>query len=96
MKSTFYYERIDEVMLLVRQSTTKEYNYDEKGNLVSTIIKEIEKYHYRDEEEKFEHKNKMEKAGFKDSGQIKRNISTIGNPIYVWFGTYYRYEKIVI
>lgn len=81
-------------MLLVRQSKTKEYNYDEKENLVSTIVKEIEKYHYKDEKEKFRHKKQMEKIGFEDSGQIKKNISTIGNPIYVWFGAYYRYRKL--
>lgn len=81
-------------MLLVKESIIKEYNYDEKGNIISAIAEEVEQYRYIDEEEKLEHKKQMEKLGFIDSGQVRKNIGTVMNPIYIWFGNYYRYKDV--
>ena len=37
-------------------------------------MKEIEQYHYRDEEEKVEHAKQMKSIGFEDSGQLKKKM----------------------
>ena len=57
------------------------------------LIETIQQFHYDTEEEKLEHKKMMEENGYKDSGQVKENIGTIMQPNYVWFGSYFKYER---
>ena len=80
-------------MVLVKEITTKSYQYDENGNS-TTLVEEIEQYHYRNEEEKSGHSKLMKERGFEDSGQVKENIGTIMQPKHIWFGSYYRYKRI--
>lgn len=53
-------------------------------------IELIEQYHYDSEEERNEHTKQMIEKGFKDSGQIKENVGSFYDPVYVWFGNYYK------
>lgn len=74
---------------IVKDSITRIHAYDENGN--ETIFTDtIEQYHYDSEEEKNEHRKLMEAKGFNDSGQVKENISSMSDPAYVWFGSYYK------
>lgn len=79
-------------MVLVKEITTKSYQYDENGNS-TTLVEEIEQYHYRNEEEKKVHKKEMESNGFADRGQVMQNIGTFTEPQMVWFGSYVKYHK---
>lgn len=79
-------------MVLVKEITTKSYQYDENGSCTA-FVEKIEQYHYRNEEEKNEHSERMKEKGFEDSGQVKENIGTIMQPNHVWFGSYYRYNR---
>lgn len=80
-------------MKLVKEFTTRTYKYNELG--VATItLEEIKHYYYKDEEEKMKHAKRMADRGFKDSGQVRENIGTLMKPEYVWFGSYYRFERI--
>ena len=79
-------------MVLVKEIITKSYQYEENGSC-TTFVEEIEQYHYRNEEEKNGHSQRMKKRGFEDSGQVKENIGTILKPNHVWFGSYYRYNR---
>lgn len=75
-------------MRIIKESVIKKHSY-ENGDHSSYI----EQYHYDSEEERNKHVEQMIKNGFKDSGQVKENVGTIMNPEFVWFGSYYKYER---
>lgn len=79
-------------MRIVKETIDKVYRYDDGGRLQNTLIEIIKQYHYDSEEERINHQSEMELNGYEDSGQIRDNIGTIMNPIYVWFGSYHKYE----
>lgn len=56
------------------------------------LIKTIKQFYYDTEEEKADHCKKMERCGYNDNGQVKKNLGTIMEPEHVWFGSYYKYE----
>lgn len=64
--------------------------YNDEGFLVKTEI--VEQYFYGSQEEREEHKAVMQSCGFTDSGKVKENVGTITNPVYKWFGSYYKIE----
>lgn len=78
-------------MRIIKESVIKKHSY-ENGDHIS-YIELIEQYHYDSEEERNKHAEQMIKNGFKDSGQVKENVGTIMNPEFVWFGSYYKYER---
>ena len=57
------------------------------------LIETIRQFHYDTEDEKIKHKKSMEEDGYEDSGQVKENIGTVMKPEYVWFGSYFKYER---
>lgn len=65
-------------------------NYDDEGFLVKTEI--VEQYFYVSQDEKELHKTFMQSCGFEDSGQVQINVGTLTNPVYKWFGSYYKTE----
>lgn len=79
-------------MRVVKESVSKTYRYDDNGQSHDTLIEVVKQYHYDSEQEKINHQSEMESNGYEDSGQVRDNIGTIMNPIYVWFGSYYKYE----
>lgn len=79
-------------MRIVKENIIKTHRYSIDGSDNDTLIETIEQYHYESKEEKEKHKMEMQSKGFEDSGQVRDNIGTIMNPIYVWFGSYYKYE----
>ena len=77
-------------MKIVKEILTKRHYYDEDGTH-KILVEEIEQYHYDTEKEKLKHSKIMQENGFKDSGQVKENVSnSFMNPHYVWFGSYSR------
>nr|DAQ68339.1 MAG TPA: hypothetical protein [Bacteriophage sp.] len=78
-------------MQIVKESIIKKYSYENGDH--STYTEVIEQYHYDSEEERNKHAEQMTEKGFKDSGQVKENVGTIMNPEFVWFGSYYKYER---
>lgn len=79
-------------MRKAKESTTKTYIYNDKGDC-DVFTEEIEQYYYDNVEEKNKHSKDMKLRAFKDSGQVKININqSVMNPEYVWFGSYYRYR----
>ncbi len=75
---------------IVKDTITKLHIYDEQGHEVM-LIDVVEQYHYDSEEERSKHKLIMELKGFTDSGQVKENIGDMTNPVYMWFGSYFKY-----
>ena len=78
-------------MRIIRESVIKKHSYENGDH--SSYIELIEQYHYDSEEERNKHAEQMIKNGFKDSGRVKENVGTIMNPEFVWFGSYYKYER---
>lgn len=78
-------------MQIVKESIIKKHSY-ENGEHTS-YIEVIEQYHYDSREERNKHAEQMTEKGFEDSGQVKENVGTIMNPEFVWFGSYYKYER---
>ena len=79
-------------MRIVKENIFNTYRYDVNCVLHDTLIEIVKQYHYDSEEEKINHQSEMESNGYEDSGQVRENIGTIMNPIYVWFGSYYKFE----
>lgn len=53
-----------------------------------------EEYIYQSEDEKLNHKLKMESKGFEDSGQVRKDINgSFSKPDYRIYGSYFMYEK---
>ena len=78
-------------MQIIKESIIKKHSYENGDH--STYTELIEQYHYDSDEERSEHAKQMTEKGFKDSGQVKENVGTIMNPEFVWFGSYYKYER---
>lgn len=78
-------------MRIIKESIIKKHSYENGDH--SSYIELIEQYLYDSEEERNKHAEQMIKNGFKDSGQVKENVGTIMNPEFVWFGSYYKYER---
>lgn len=78
-------------MRIIKESIIKKHSCENGDH--SSYIELIEQYHYDSEEERNKHAEQMIKNGFKDSGQVKENVGTIMNPEFVWFGSYYKYER---
>ena len=78
-------------MRIIKESVIKKHSYENGDH--SSYIERVEQYHYDSEEERNKHAEQMIKNGFKDSGQVKENVGTIMNPEFVWFGSYYKYER---
>lgn len=78
-------------MRIIKESVIKKHSYENGDH--SSYIELIEQYHYDSEKERNKHAEQMIKNGFKDSGQVKENVGTIMNPEFVWFGSYYKYER---
>lgn len=78
-------------MKIIKESIVKKHSYENGDH--SSYTELIEQYHYDSEEERNKHADQMIKNGFKDSGQVKENVDTIMNPEFVWFGSYYKYER---
>lgn len=76
---------------LVKEQLTKKHRYDEDARH-SLLVETVEQYHYDSAETKEIHKGVMEAKGFEDSGQVKENIGTFNKTVFVWFGSYYKYE----
>lgn len=64
------------------------------NNCICKYTEFIEQYHYDSEDEKMQHKERMEADGWHDSGQIREVVSDSlmpgTKPVYVWFGSYYK------
>ena len=71
-----------------KETVTKRYRED--GIYVETIIQ----FHYDTETEKLNHSREMQKSGFEDSGQVRKNVGDMLHPDYVWFGSYYKHIKV--
>lgn len=78
-------------MQIVKESIIKKHSYENGDH--STYTELIEQYHYDSEEERNEHAKEMIENGFKDNGQIMENVGTIRKPEFVYFGSYYKYER---
>lgn len=78
-------------MRIVKENIIKTHRYDNDNSCSDILIETIEQYHYDSKEEKEKHKIEMKLKGFEDTGQVRENIGSIMNPIYVWFGDYYKY-----
>lgn len=78
-------------MQIVEENIIKKHLYENGEH--SSYTEVIEQYHYNSEEERNEHAKQMIENGFKDGGQVKENVGTIMNPEFVWFGSYYKYER---
>ena len=75
-------------MEIVKEIVTKKYREN------SVLIETVKQYHYDSEEERENHLEEMRKNGYHNSGQVKDNISTMSDPHYVWFGSYFKYETL--
>ena len=75
-------------MEIVKEIVTKKYREN------SVLIETVKQYHYDSEEERESHLKEMRKNGYHNSGQVKDNISTMSDPHYVWFGSYFKYETL--
>lgn len=73
-------------MKLTEETVIKKYREND------ILIKTIKQFYYDTEEEKAEHCKEMERDGYNDSGQVKKNLGTIMKPEHVWFGSYYKFE----
>lgn len=80
-------------MRLIKDSTTNNYHYDEDG-FATTVIEELQQFHYDSEEEREKHVKEMIVAGFHDSGQVQENVGTLKDPKYVWFASYYKLTRM--
>lgn len=81
-------------MKLIRRSSTETYYYN-NDSIESTLKETVIEYCYNNETEKKIHKEKMEAAGFHDSGQEKNNTGTINEPEYVWYGRYWKSDRVM-
>lgn len=78
-------------MQIIKESIIKKHLYENGEH--SSYTEVIEQYHYDSEEERNEHAKEMIENGFKDNGQIMENVGTIRKPEFVYFGSYYKYER---
>lgn len=76
-------------MKLCSESITKTYLDDG-----TTKVETIKQYDYISKQEKQQHLRKMLAKGYSDSGQVMRNIGTMANPEFVYYGGYYKCEVI--
>lgn len=73
---------------LVKRITTEV--FQDVGNLKETVVQ----YYYETPEARAEHAKEMLAKGYNASGQVDENIGSIMNPKYVFFGSYYKIERL--
>ena len=73
---------------LVKRITTE--IFQDKGNFKEIIVQ----YHYDTAEARAKHSKEMIAKGYNDSCQVQENIGSIMNPKYVFFGSYYKIERL--
>ena len=73
---------------LVKRITTE--TFQDNNNLKETVVQ----YHYDTPEARAEHVNEMLAKGYNASSQVQENIGSIMNPKYVFFGSYYKIERL--
>lgn len=73
---------------LVKRITTEA--FQDNNNLKETVVQ----YHYDTPEARAEHVKEMLSMGYTDSGQVNENVGSIMNPKYVYFGSYYKIERL--
>lgn len=86
-------------MKLVREITERNYIYGEENYAIENHIRQ---YYYDSEEERDEHSRQMQLCQWEDSGQVRKMIGGTlmpwgkndNPPIYTWFGSYSKDEKI--
>lgn len=61
-----------------------------KNNIIYTTT--IIEFHYNTESDKIKHSKEMQKQGFTDNGDRIKNLGTLTEPDFVWFGRYYKDE----
>lgn len=81
-------------MKIVKENVIKTYRYGDDNDHFYILIETMKQYHYESKEEKEKHRIEMESEGFEDDGQVRKNIGTIENPNYIWFGGYYKYDIV--
>lgn len=82
-------------MKLISVSTRKDYSYGEKTKIFQSITEE---YTYDSEEEKLNHRKKIEQRDFKDSGQARKLVGDFHSDKpaeYVWYGRYTHVADVV-
>ena len=73
---------------LVKRNTMEIFN--DTGNFKETIVH----YHYDTLEARTKHASEMLSNGYTDSGQVRENLGSVMKPQYVYFGSYYKLERI--
>lgn len=79
-------------MRIIQEDTIKYHLYDNGTHEINVLTRE--QYFYDSEEERNEHKKEMLQKGFASSEQVRKNIGSVMNPEFVWFGDYHKYERI--
>lgn len=75
-------------MKLVKESVTKTYSDTD------IVVETVKQFYYHSLLERNNHSKEMQNDGYKDSGQERKNIGSVQNPEYVWFGNYYKSKTI--
>ena len=73
---------------LVKRITTEIFN--DTGNFKEIVVH----YHYDTLEARTKHASEMLNNGYADSGQIMENLGSTMKPQYIYFGSYYKVERI--
>ena len=73
---------------MVKRITTEIFN--DTDNFKETVVH----YHYDTLEARTKHANEMLNNGYGDFGQVMENLGNVMKPQYVYFGSYYKVERI--